>query len=312
MNVLVTGGAGFIGSNVVRALNDRGIVPDVFDFFREAYEQDKWKNLLGLKFNRVDDALWGLNVRWDVVIHMGAVTDTTPDESLSYHMYETNYLHTCRWMECQRTRLIYASSAAVYGNGNGPLNYYGYLKLLADEYLLNMTKKPSQWVGLRFFNVYGPGEQHKGKMASMIYQAYCQIKETGKVKLFKDGTQKRDFVHVDDVVNVIMWMIDHPSVNGIFDVGCGKGISFVNIASLVAYRLCNFGYPALEHDCVELIDMPEDIKNKFQVDTKADVSQLLKVGYPFNQFTMDPSRDELSCLGIGEGIFKYISWLQNR
>jgi ADP-L-glycero-D-manno-heptose 6-epimerase len=171
------------------------------------------------------------------------------------------------------------------------MNYYGFLKLLADEYLLNMTTKPSQWVGLRFFNVYGPGEQHKGKMASMIYQAYCQFKETGKVKLFKDGTQKRDFIHVDDVVRVIMWMIDHPSVNGIFDVGSGSQMSFIDMAYEVADSMNMKG--SVE---IKLINMPDSIKDKFQVNTCADLSKL----------------DAVDCYTCTGSIRDYIKWLQDR
>lgn len=299
--LLVTGGAGFIGSNVVAALNEAGrtdvVVNDVLG------ADDKWRNL-GKR--RVADMVGtGDLFRWlegrklDAVIHMGAISDTTArDADL---VIENNFRTSLRlldWCTAARVPFIYASSAATYGNGEQgfdddwtpqalqelkPLNLYGWSKHLFDlalvDRFMKKEKLPPQWAGLKFFNVFGPNEYHKGEMMSLVAKRFEDAKAGRTVRLFKshrpgiaDGDQRRDFIYVDDAVAVVRWLMETPQVSGIFNVGTGRARSFRDlIASL---------FRALGSEPkIEYIDMPESIRGHYQYFTEAKVDNLRRAGY---------------------------------
>lgn len=247
--IVVTGAHGFIGSHVVKTLQTRG------------------RQVVSIDIDNRNTLFELTDV--EAVIHQGACADTT--ETDVSRMMELNYDYSKRVLEyCQNIPLIYASSAAVYGNTPGqehPLNLYGWSKLMFDD-LVRATKLPHV-VGLRYFNVYGPGEHCKGRMASMIHQLCEQYKTTGKVRLFESGEQQRDFIHVEDVVNVIMSFLANP-IGGIYDVGTGVAISFNELARIITQDSSN---------AIEYFPMPEHIKGKYQTYTQADLTQLRRVGY---------------------------------
>lgn len=291
--IVVTGGAGFIGSNIVKTLNARGrndilVVDDLTD-------GTKFKNIADLDIQDYldkEDFLGYMEMDGladiDVIFHEGACSDTT--EWNGKFMMENNYeysksvLHYC--VENQ-IPLIYASSAAVYGGGTTfkeslefehPLNVYGFSKHLFDQYVRRLSPQiNSQVVGLRYFNVYGPREQHKGSMSSVAFHHNNQIRDEKVVKLFEgyegygDGEQKRDFIYVDDVVNVNLWLMDNPEVSGIFNCGTGRSQAFNDIArSVIAWH--GFGE-------IEYIPFPEHLKGRYQSFTQADISALRHAGY---------------------------------
>lgn len=291
--IVITGAAGFIGSNILKALNEKGYthiyaVDNLNDDRKKKHLDDlqyyKYfdkKSFLG-ELDEIKDA--------EVVIHMGACSSTTVyDEA---YFKENNIEYSKKLFEfCRENgiRFIYASSAATYGDGSHgfddtrrdltPLNLYGYSKYYFDEFVLDSTERPPQWVGLKFFNVYGPNEDHKEKMASMIRQGYQQIKETGKARLFKsykpdyvDGGQKRDFIYVKDVVSVIMYFLEHPEHSGIFNLGTGKSRTYTDLSKAI------FAAKGLEPQ-IEYIEMPEMIRDKFQYFTEADMTKLRSIGY---------------------------------
>ena len=290
--IVVTGAAGFIGSNLVRGLNAAGrtdiiVVDDLTD-------GTKFRNLVDCDFldyldkdefiSSLPDRLTGV----EHVFHQGACSDTR--EWDGRFMLENNYAWSRRLLEaCVKTgvALIYASSAAVYGDNRSfiekpqfeqPVNVYGYSKLLFDRYARRMMQSAaSQIAGLRYFNVYGPGEQHKGAMASVIFQLHRQLLESGEVKLFKgsggypDGEQRRDFVHIDDVVDVNMWFMNNNRASGIFNVGTGRSRSFNDIArQLIDWHA---------KGRVQYVDFPEDLLAAYQSFTQADISALREAGY---------------------------------
>ncbi|MCD7956950.1 MAG: ADP-glyceromanno-heptose 6-epimerase [Lachnospiraceae bacterium] len=294
--IIVTGGAGFIGSCVVRTLNDAGradivIVDDIAT-------TDKWLNIRNKKYIKyvhkdtfLDELPSYTGV--DAIIHMGAQSSTT-EKNFDY-LWKNNFEYTkALWNYCAEKQIsfIYASSAATYGNGTQgfddrmdidkllPLNGYGYSKQIFDQWVKHQaTVYPKQHVGLKFFNVYGPNEYFKGSMASMVFHGYKQIQETGSIKLFKscnpqyeDGGQLRDFVYVKDICSVIFWLLNNPEVNGLFNVGTGKAQSFKELAMAT--------FHALELDTkIIYIDMPEELKEKYQYYTKAEMSKLYDAGY---------------------------------
>ena len=294
--VIVTGGAGFIGSCVVRALNDAGIEDIII--VDNISTTDKWLNIRNKKYieyvhkNELREKLPAYeNVT--SVIHMGAQSSTT-EKDFDY-LWKNNFEYTkYLWNYCAEKQIsfIYASSAATYGAGAEgfddrmnidkllPLNGYGYSKQLFDLWVKHQaTVFPKQHVGLKFFNVYGPNEYFKGSMASMIFHGYKQIQESGKVKLFRsynpdyeDGGQLRDFVYVKDICSVILWFIQNSEVNGLFNVGTGRAQSFKEVAEATFHAL------GLESN-IEYIDMPEYLQKKYQYYTKAEISQLRKAGY---------------------------------
>lgn len=294
--IIVTGGAGFIGSCVVRALNDAGMEDIII--VDNISTTDKWLNIRNKKYieyvhkNELREKLPAYeNVT--AVIHMGAQSSTT-EKDFDY-LWKNNFEYTkYLWNYCAEKQIsfIYASSAATYGDGAEgfddrmdidkllPLNGYGYSKQLFDLWVKHQaTVFPKQHVGLKFFNVYGPNEYFKGSMASMIFHGYKQIQESGKVKLFRsynpdyeDGGQLRDFVYVKDICSVILWFIQNPEVNGLFNVGTGRAQSFKELAGATFHAL------GLEPN-IEYIDMPEYLQKKYQYYTKAELCQLREAGY---------------------------------
>lgn len=314
--IIVTGGAGFIGSNIVKMLNNRGktdilVVDDLTD-------GTKFVNLVDCDFidyqDKDDFILDVLNGEFDeedieAVFHQGACSDTT--EWNGKYMMDNNFeyskqlLHYC--LERQ-IPFIYASSAAVYGKGTifkeerqfeKPLNVYGFSKFQFDQYVRDISPyAKSQIVGFRYFNVYGPREQHKGKMASVAFHHNNQIKDGGVVKLFDAyegyaaGEQKRDFVYVEDVANVNLWFMDHPDKSGIFNVGTGRSQAFNDIAkSVIEWH----GKGKLEY-----IPFPDNLKGRYQSFTQADISKLREAGYtaPFKT--------------VEQGVKAYLDWLNEQ
>lgn len=295
MAIIVTGGAGFIGSCVVRTLNDLGesdiIVVDNIS------TSDKWLNMRNKKYREYinkKEFLQKLDTYDNVecIFHMGACSATT-EKDFDY-LYRNNFEYTkALWNYCveKQIKFIYASSAATYGDGaNGfddredinrllPLNGYGYSKQLFDIWVQKQKDFPLQYVGLKFFNVYGPNEYFKGSMASMIYHGYNQIKEGGRIRLFKsgnpnykDGGQLRDFVYVKDVCDVILHFYENSKYSGLYNVGTGKAQSFQELAEATFKAL------DLEPN-IEFIDMPEKLQEKYQYYTEANIENLRSTGY---------------------------------
>ena len=295
--IIVTGGAGFIGSCVVRTLNDAG--RDDIVIVDNVGETDKWMNMRNkryIKYVHKSEFLKELPTYEGVeaIIHMGAQSSTT-ERNFDY-LWNNNFEYTkALWNYCAEKQIsfIYASSAATYGDGSQgfddktpidvlmPLNGYGYSKQLFDLWVLHQAKvKPAQAVGLKFFNVYGPNEYFKGSMASMVFHGFNQIKADGEIRLFKscnpdyeDGGQLRDFVYVKDICSVIKWLLEHPQVNGLFNVGTGRAQSFRELAEATFHAL------GMEPN-IKYIDMPEKLRGKYQYYTQAEMSKLYQAGYP--------------------------------
>src|SRR6187431_1984150 len=298
--LLVTGGAGFIGSNVVAALNDAGRDVAVCDVLGH---DGKWRNLAK---RRLADFVppaelmdWLKGRRLEAVIHLGAISETTATDGDL--VIETNFRLSMRlldWCTANATPLIYASSAATYGDGEQgfrddpsmdalkklrPMNLYGWSKHLFDmavtERAARGERLPPQWAGLKFFNVFGPNEYHKGTMMSVLARRFDDVKAGRPVQLFKshregiaDGDQRRDFIYVDDTVAVMRWLLATPSVSGIFNVGTGKARSFRDM--IVAMFAAMGRKPHIEY-----IDMPEQVRGQYQYFTESDVSNLRQAGY---------------------------------
>jgi len=299
--LLVTGGAGFIGSNVVAALNEAGrsdiVVNDVLG------TDQKWRNLAKRQVADVvapaDLFRWLDERKLDAVVHMGAISDTTATDADL--VMENNFRTSMRlldWCTGANVPFIYASSAATYGDGvQGfndewspealqklkPMNLYGWSKQLFDqavaERFVKKEKLPPQWAGLKFFNVFGPNEYHKGEMMSLVAKRFDDAKSGRTVRLFKshregigDGEQRRDFIYVDDAVAVVRWLMQTPAVSGIFNVGTGKARSFRDLISSL-FRALNL------EPKIEYIDMPENIRGQYQYFTEAKVENLLRAGY---------------------------------
>ena len=299
--LLVTGGAGFIGSNVVAALNDAGrsdvAVCDVLG------HDGKWRNLAKRQLADIVPPAelmdWLQGRRLDAVIHLGAISETTATDGDL--VIETNFRLSMRlldWCTAHATPFIYASSAATYGDGAQgfaddpsvaalrtlrPMNLYGWSKHLFDlavaERAARGEKLPPQWAALKFFNVFGPNEYHKGSMMSVLARRFDDIRSGRSVQLFKshregiaDGDQRRDFIYVDDVVRVMMWLLATPSVNGLFNVGTGEARSFrdLMLAAYAALGAC----PKIEY-----IDMPLQIRGSYQYFTQSEVGRLRRAGY---------------------------------
>jgi ADP-L-glycero-D-manno-heptose 6-epimerase len=299
--LLVTGGAGFIGSNVVAALNDAGrgdiAVCDCLG------SDGKWRNLAKRQLADVVPPsqllAWLQGRRLDAVIHLGAISETTATDGDL--VIDTNFRLPARlldWCAANATPFIYASSAATYGDGDQgfvddpsldalkklrPMNLYGWSKQLFDlmvaERVRQHEQMPPQWAGLKFFNVFGPNEYHKGAMMSVLARRFDEIKSGAGVQLFKshragvaDGDQRRDFIYVDDVVRVIMWLLAAGSVSGIFNVGTGKARSFRDLM-LAAYAALG-AQPNIDY-----VDMPIQIRGSYQYFTQASVDRLRSAGY---------------------------------
>lgn len=295
--IIVTGGAGFIGSCVVRTLNDMGITNIVI--VDNITSTEKWKNLRNKIYTEYVPRNYFIErlLKDDFgmvsgVIHMGACSSTTEKDFDYLWMNNVEFSKTI-WRFCSEKKIpmIYASSAATYGNGEmgfedicdinmlRPLNGYGYSKQAFDQWSMKQNIRPVQYVGLKFFNVYGPNEYFKGSMASMAYHGYNQLREKGVIKLFKsenpkyeDGGQLRDFVYVKDVCKVIQYFMEHSEYSGIYNIGTGRAQSFYELVSSV------FNAMDLETK-IEYIEMPENLKKKYQYYTQADVRKLREIGY---------------------------------
>jgi ADP-L-glycero-D-manno-heptose 6-epimerase len=319
--LLVTGGAGFIGSNVVAALNEAGrtdvVVNDVLG------TDEKWRNLAKRRLADVvgtgDLFGWLEGRKLDAVIHMGAISDTTArDADLVIENNFRTSLKLLDWCTAARVPFIYASSAATYGNGEQgfdddwtpqalqelkPMNLYGWSKHLFDlavvDRFMKKEKLPPQWAGLKFFNVFGPNEYHKGEMMSLVAKRFDDAKAGRTVRLFKshrsgieDGDQRRDFIYVDDAVAVVRWLMETPQVSGIFNVGTGQARSFRDLISSLFRSLGR-------EPRIEYIDMPESIRGQYQYFTEAKVDNLRRAGY------------NAGFASIEEGVERYVTQFLN-
>ncbi|WP_301101867.1 ADP-glyceromanno-heptose 6-epimerase [Propionivibrio sp.] len=330
MYTIVTGAAGFIGSNLVRALNDRGVSKIIaVDNLTRA---DKFRNLVDCEIaDYIDkrefiDRLLAGNFDGDVdaVFHEGACSDTM--ESDGRYMMENNFRYSLGmldWCLGQDVQFLYASSAATYGGSSqfreersfeAPLNVYGYSKLLFDQIVRQrLPKASSQIVGFRYFNVYGPRESHKGRMASVAFHHYNQFRAEHKVKLFEgcdgyaNGEQKRDFVYVGDVAKVNLYFLDHPQTSGIFNLGTGRAQSFndlavanVNSCRALAGEVKQSLEELLSQGFIEYIPFPEALRGKYQSFTQADLTRLRQAGY------------EEDFASVEDGVAQYVEWLSAR
>ncbi len=299
--LLVTGAAGFIGSNVVAGLNEAGR-SDIVASDRLGSDE-RWRNLAKRQLADMvapQDLMGWLDGRkLDAVIHMGANSDTTATDG--DEILETNFRTSLRlldWCTATRTPFLYASSAATYGDGAQgfrddeapealrklrPMNLYGWSKHLFDQAVVDRAvrkvKLPPQWAGLKFFNVFGPNEYHKGAMASVVCRVFDEAKAGKPVRLFKshkpgieDGDQRRDFIYVDDVVAVTRWLLQSPSVSGLFNVGTGKARSFRDMMLAMFHALGR-------EPNIEYVDMPATIRDKYQYFTQSEVEKLRQAGY---------------------------------
>ncbi|MFZ1924002.1 MAG: ADP-glyceromanno-heptose 6-epimerase [Xanthobacteraceae bacterium] len=299
--LLVTGGAGFIGSNLVASLNEAGrtdiAVNDMLG------SDGKWRNLAGRQIAdfippaRLDDWLDGRKL--DAVIHLGAISSTTAIDGDA--VMENNFRLSLRlldWCAATCTPFIYASSAATYGNGEAgysddwsggelsrfkPMNLYGWSKHAFDVAVVERVRRkdrmPPQWAGLKFFNVFGPNEYHKGEMMSLVAKRFDEAKAGQTVHLFKshrpgiaDGEQKRDFIYVDDAIAVLRWLMETPAVSGIFNVGTGQARSF---RDLMAAMFAGLG----RKPAIDFVDMPAAIRGSYQYFTQAESANLRRAGY---------------------------------
>ncbi len=295
--IVVTGAAGFIGSCLTGFLNAKGFdnLILVDDFSRT----DKEPNLDGKKFSvkveRESFFSWLTENKPAIsfVFHIGARTDTTEfDYSIHQHLNVEYSQKIWQYCSANNVPLVYASSAATYGSGDlgysdnhelpfklQPLNPYGVSKNEFDKWALQQNDSPPFWAGLKFFNVYGPNEYHKGRMASVIWHSFNQIKKDGFVKLFKshrpdfkDGQQLRDFVYVKDVLNVCYWLMENTPAPGLYNLGTGKARAFEDLVKSTFAGLN-------KTTNIQFIDMPEDIRDKYQYFTEADMGKLIKAGY---------------------------------
>jgi ADP-L-glycero-D-manno-heptose 6-epimerase len=320
--LLVTGGAGFIGSNLVAGLNEVGrsdiVVNDALG------DAGKWRNLGKRQLADVVPPAelfgWLDRRKLDAVVHLGAISDTTATDGDL--VLATNFrlsLKLLDWCTATRTPFIYASSAATYGDGAEgfdddwsagalqrlkPMNLYGFSKHLFDLVVADRFAKgarlPPQWAGLKFFNVFGPNEYHKGEMASLIAKRFDDVTAGKSVRLFKshhagvaDGDQKRDFIYVDDAVAVLRWLLDTPSVSGIFNVGTGGARSFRDLITAL--------FQALDRaPKIEYVDMPPAVRDQYQYFTQAKVENLRRAGYNANFASLE------------EGVNRYVKLFLNQ
>lgn len=296
--IVVTGAAGFIGSCLAHGLYNKGYKDLVLvDDFNKA---EKAANTQSLNLPKIDreqflDWIEENYIEIEFIIHIGARTDTAEFDTQIFDHLNLNYTKKL-WGKCVEYGLpiVYASSAATYGGGEfgyddnhqiigklRPLNPYGESKNEFDKWALAQERQPYYWAGLKFFNVYGPNEYHKGRMASVVYHAFNQVKEKGSMKLFrshnpdyKDGEQKRDFVYVKDVVDIIIWLLENRNSknNGLYNLGTGKAQTFLDLAHGV------FNALAIEPN-IEFVDTPEDIRDKYQYFTEANMDKLRNIGY---------------------------------
>jgi ADP-L-glycero-D-manno-heptose 6-epimerase len=322
--IFVTGGAGFIGSNIVaRMAQDLSLDLVVCDRLREE-AGGKWRNIskhpIG-DFVAPEDMFDWLEKRWrdiDLVVHMGAISSTM--ETDADKIIHTNFglsRDLYRWCTDRQRRFVYASSAATYGDGSQgfggqddlpsliglkPLNAYGWSKALFDVFAARQAARdyaPPQWAGLKFFNVYGPNEEHKGPMKSVAAQIHPAASRGETVRLFKshradyaDGGQQRDFVYVKDAAEIVNWLFQNPQVNGVYNLGSGQARSFKDLAQAV---FAAAGTPTR----IDYFDMPEAIREKYQYHTQADMSRLREAGYTAPMTTLED--------GVGDYVRSYLS-----
>lgn len=335
--IVVTGAAGFIGSNLIRGLNARGF--DDIIAVDDLTQGDKFRNLADLQISDYVDAgefydlfAHGSFGQIEAVFHEGACSDTM--ESNGKYMMENNYATSVSLFQaCQKrgARLLYASSAATYGGSDTfreepaferPLNVYGYSKLLFDQrmrrecgvdFQRSIVGKTGQVVGFRYFNVYGPHEQHKGRMASVAFHQFNQFQAEGKVKLFGEyggyapGAQMRDFVFIDDVVAVNLWFFDHPGVSGIFNLGTGRAQPFNDVASSMVNAMRTIqGEAALPLEAIaaagliEYVPFPDALRGKYQCYTQADLTALRATGCDHH------------FADVQTGVAKYVQWMASQ
>jgi len=308
--IVVTGAAGFIGSCMVGKLNSLNIDNIIIvDDFNKENKRKNWENKhYSDKIQREDFFKWAeLNIqKIDFIIHLGARTDTTESD---YSVFEDLNLSYSQRMWSFATKhgipLLYASSAATYGDGKFgysdseenipklvPLNAYGKSKNEFDKWVLKQKNQPPYWAGFKFFNVYGPNEYHKGRMASVIYHSYNQINATGKIKLFRshnpaylDGEQLRDFIYVKDVVNVLYWFLQKPRKSSIYNLGTGYARHFLSLAN-ATFKALNI------EPSIEFIDIPTDIRNQYQYYTQAEMKKLKSLGYRKSFHSLENGIDE--------------------
>ncbi len=303
--ILITGAAGFVGSCLLSYFNQKGfyniIIVDEFE------TEKKLSNYIDKKYcdkiHRNNLFHWLKTEQRNIafVFHLGARTDTT---EFDYSVHEKLNLEYSKqiWNYCTENNipLVYASSAATYGMGDfgyedahelveklQPLNPYGVSKNEFDKFVIGQKNQPPFWAGLKFFNVYGPNEFHKGRMASVVFHAFNQIVETGKVKLFKshnpnykDGEQLRDFIYVKDVIEICFWMMENKPASGLYNLGTGKAHSFNELAAAI--------FKSMEKEnCIEFVDMPIDIREKYQYFTEAKMDKLRNVGYQKEFYSLE-------------------------
>jgi len=327
MYTIVTGASGFIGSNLVKALNERGVNKIIaVDNLTRA---DKFRNLVDCEIVDYLDktdfierlAAGQFDGEVEAIFHEGACSDTM--ETDGRYMMENNFRYSIDlldWCMEEDVQFLYASSAATYGGSSvfreerefeAPLNVYGYSKFLFDQIVRQrLPEASSQIVGFRYFNVYGPRESHKGRMASVAFHHYNQFRADGKVKLFEGcdgyahGEQKRDFVYVGDVAKVNLFFLDHPETSGIFNLGTGHAQSFNELAA-ANVNSCRALSGAsqlplnnlLAHELIEYIPFPDALRGKYQSFTQADLTKLRKAGY------------EAPFARVEEGVSQYVQWL---
>jgi len=303
--IVVTGAAGFIPSCLIRKLNDEGYyaIVAVDDFSHPAKDENLKGKQVSLFVDRKDFSSWLRKNAWEVefVFHLGARTDTTEKSVELFNELNLNYSKEV-WTICTEFQipLVYASSAATYGNGElgyddnhatiaqlKPLNPYGQSKQDFDVWVLEQERAPFFWAGLKFFNVYGPNEYHKGKMASVIYHAFNQIKKERKMKLFQshkpgieNGHQQRDFVFVKDVVSVCNWLMHHRKDSAIYNLGSGKARTFLDLVT------STFKAMDVEPD-IEFIPTPIEIRDSYQYFTQANMKKLKSAGYPLEFHSLE-------------------------
>jgi ADP-L-glycero-D-manno-heptose 6-epimerase len=328
MQIVVTGAAGFIGSNIVKALNERGITDIIA--VDNLFKAGKFKNLIDCEIVDYMDKLDFLtrlkagefDGKVSAIFHEGACSDTM--ETDGRYMMENNYRYSLSlldWCQAQGTQFLYASSAATYGASTefkeerqyeSPLNVYGYSKFLFDQVVRQRLAAgaTSQIAGFRYFNVYGPRESHKGRMASVAFHNFNQFRAEGKVKLFEgshgypDGGQMRDFVYVGDVVKVNLFFLDNPQKMGIFNLGAGRAQTFNDVALAVVNGCRGLASDKLlsllelkELKYLEYIKFPDLLENKYQAYTQANIDKLRNAGY------VEPMTS------VEEGVSNYVKWI---
>jgi ADP-L-glycero-D-manno-heptose 6-epimerase len=307
--ILITGAAGFIGSCMVGYLNRKGyhniIIVDEFDDENKKLNYEDKKIVARVDRNELFNWLNDHPMQIDFVFHLGARTDTTEFDYTVLEKLNVDFSKKI-WGYCveKNISLVYASSAATYGDGElgykddhdlpyklNPLNPYGKSKNEFDKWVLKEKTQPPFWAGLKFFNVYGPNEYHKNRMASVIFHSFNQIKSSGKVKLFrshkaeyKDGEQLRDFVYVKDVVDICYWLMNEKPASGLYNLGTGKARTFKDLVTAI--------FKSLDKEpVIEFIDTPLDIRDRYQYFTEADMNKLRSVGYKEGFYSLEEGVD---------------------